>query len=132
MPGVCAGVAARPAGAGDGAAERSSGVCAGVAAESEGSSVSSSMTLTGAASREAAGAGEPVNRSASSSGRRLQWSGASEWEEREDRTEVEEVDAGFVAADVEVVLEKAAALEAELREIVAAVIAKEQTAARFQ
>ena len=58
--------------------------------------------------------------------------GAGEWEEGEDRTEVEKVDTGFVAADVEVVLEKAAALEAELREIVAAVIAKEQTAARFQ
>ena len=58
--------------------------------------------------------------------------GAGEWEEGEDRTEVEKVDTGFVAADVEVVLKKAAALEAELREIVAAVVAEEQTAARFQ
>ena len=57
---------------------------------------------------------------------------AGEWEEGEERTELEEIDAGFVAADVEVVLEKAAALEAELREIVAAVVAEEQTAARFQ
>ena len=43
---------------------------------------------------------------------------------RDGRTEFEEVDPGLVPPDVEVVVEQAPALEAELREVVPAVVAE--------